>query len=121
MAIPDGDSRWRFPVADKVFRLSNLMAQREFGAGRTGSVFSFAPFMGALGACALGNRDGTWMLVIGGVVLHLFESPAHSHDDGHHMHTHADMRAEMHSHLHRHEPMQHVHPHVPDAHHLHSH
>jgi drug/metabolite transporter (DMT)-like permease len=117
-----------------------LLAQREFGAGRTGSVFAFAPFIGALGAFTLGNRTGTWMLVAGGVlmlvgvVLHLFESHghahdhetiehehAHSHDDGHHSHTHDVMPSGQHSHVHRHEPLRHVHPHVPDAHHLHSH
>lgn len=117
-----------------------LLAQREFGAGRTGSVFAFAPFIGALGAFALGNRTGTWMLVVGGVLmlvgvaLHLFElhahahshealehEHAHSHDDGHHFHTHQDMPVGQHNHVHRHEPLQHVHPHVPDAHHLHSH
>lgn len=117
-----------------------LLAQREFGAGRTGSVFAFAPFIGALGAFALGNRTGTWMLLIGGVlmlvgvVLHLVESHghehdhealehehAHSHNDGHHLHTHVDMPAGQHSHVHRHEPLRHMHPHVPDAHHLHLH
>ena len=117
-----------------------LLAQREFGAGRTGSVFAFAPFIGALGAFGMGSREGTWMLLVGGmlmlagVVLHLFESHehehdhealehehAHSHDDGHHLHTHEDPPVGQHSHLHRHEPMRHVHPHVPDAHHLHSH
>jgi drug/metabolite transporter (DMT)-like permease len=117
-----------------------LLAQREFGAGRTGSVFAFAPFIGALGAFALGNRSGTWMLVAGcvlmlvGVVLHLFESHghehdhealehehAHSHDDGHHLHTHEVMPLGQHNHVHRHEPLRHAHPHVPDAHHLHSH
>ena len=117
-----------------------LLAQRAFGAGRTGSVFAFAPFIGALGAFILGNRTGSWMLVLGGVlmlggvVLHLFESHghdhdhkalvhehAHSHDDWHHLHTHEPMPSEPHSHPHRHEPLRHVHPHVPDAHHLHSH
>jgi drug/metabolite transporter (DMT)-like permease len=117
-----------------------LLAQREFGAGRTGSVFAFAPFIGALGAFALGNRTGSWILVAGGVlmlvgvVLHLFESHghahdhealehehAHSHDDGHHLHTHIEMPLGQHSHPHRHEALRHVHPHVPDAHHLHSH
>ncbi len=117
-----------------------LLAQREFGAGRTGSVFAFAPFIGALGAFALGNRSGTWMLVAGGVlmlvgvVLHLFESHghehdheklehehAHSHEDGHHSHFHENMPAGQHSHVHRHEPLRHVHPHVPDTHHLHNH
>lgn len=117
-----------------------LLAQRAFGAGRTGSVFAFAPFIGALGAFALGSREGTWMLALGGVlmlagvVLHLFESHghthdhdalehehAHSHDDGHHLHTHAYMPSGQHSHMHRHEPLRHLHPHVPDAHHMHSH
>ena len=117
-----------------------LLAQRAFGAGRTGSVFAFAPFIGALGAFALGNRTGTLMLVAGGVlmligvVLHLLESHghahdhealehehAHSHDDGHHLHSHEVMPVGPHSHPHLHAPLQHVHPHVPDAHHLHSH
>jgi len=117
-----------------------LLAQREFGAGRTGSVFAFAPFIGALGAFTWGNRTGTWMLAAGGVlmlvgvVLHLFESHghahdhdaiehehAHTHDDGHHLHTHAVMPLGQHSHVHRHAPMRHTHTHVPDVHHLHSH
>ena len=117
-----------------------LLAQRAFGAGRTGSVFAFAPFIGALAAFALGSRSGTWMLAAGGalmlagVVLHLFESHghahehealahehAHSHDDGHHLHIHQPMPRGPHSHAHQHEPLQHAHPHVPDAHHSHSH
>ena len=117
-----------------------LLAQRAFGAGRTGSVFAFAPFIGALAAFAIGNRSGSWLLVIGGalmltgVVLHLFESHshthnheslehehAHSHDDGHHLHSHKPMPTGPHSHSHRHDPVQHAHPHVPDAHHLHPH
>lgn len=117
-----------------------LLAQRKFGAGRTGSVFAFAPFMGALAAFAGGSRTGSWMLVAGGmlmlagVVLHLFESHrhehdheamehehAHTHDDGHHLHTHDPMPVGRHSHSHWHEPLRHAHPHVPDAHHLHRH
>lgn len=117
-----------------------LLAQREFGAGRTGSVFAFAPFIGALGAFAMGNRDGTWMLaaggvlMLGGVVLHLFESHghehthealehehAHTHDDGHHLHTHEVMPNGPHSHTHQHAPLRHAHAHVPDIHHQHSH
>lgn len=117
-----------------------LLAQRAFGAWRTGSVFAFAPFIGALGAFAFGSRTVTWMLAVGGVlmivgvVLHLFESHghehthetlehehAHKHDDEHHLHTHDDMPSGQHSHWHRHEPLRHSHPHVPDSHHLHSH
>ncbi|HET6315452.1 MAG TPA: DMT family transporter, partial [Chloroflexota bacterium] len=117
-----------------------LLAQRAFGAARTGSVFAFAPFVGALFAFLLGERGGSaWMLagallMIGGIVLHLAESHAHehehealehehahSHDDGHHMHRHDPMPAGTHSHVRRHEPMRHVHPHVPDEHHAHRH
>lgn len=117
-----------------------LLAQRAFGAGRTGSVFAFAPFIGALGALAFGDRSASWMLAVGGllmlagVLLHLAESHghahdhdalehehAHSHDDGHHLHTHNNMPAGQHSHWHRHATTRHTHPHVPDAHHLHPH
>ncbi len=117
-----------------------LLAQRSFGAARTGSVFAFAPFIGALGAFALGERTFSVLLLAGGglmvagVVAHLLEDHnhehdheamehehAHTHDDGHHTHTHADMPAGAHSHWHRHEPMHHSHAHVPDAHHTHRH
>ena len=117
-----------------------LLAQREFGAGRTGSVFAFAPFIGAAGALALGDRSATWMMAAGGtlmlvgVVMHLAESHghahdhdalehehAHTHDDGHHLHSHPDTPTGPHSHWHRHAPTRHAHPHVPDAHHLHRH
>jgi drug/metabolite transporter (DMT)-like permease len=36
-----------------------LLAQRSFGAARTGSVFAFAPFVGALLAVILGERVGS--------------------------------------------------------------
>ncbi len=121
-----------------------LLAQRSFGAARTGSVFAFAPFIGALGAFALGDRSMglvmalAGLLMLAGVVLHLFESHnhthvhevlehehAHSHDanlsDGHHFHTHDPMPTGPHSHSHRHEPIAHAHPHVPDLHHRHGH
>jgi drug/metabolite transporter (DMT)-like permease len=117
-----------------------LLAQREFGAGRTGSVFAFAPFIGALAALAMGERSSSWLLAAGGalmllgVLLHLAESHAHehthealdhehahTHDDGHHLHTHTDMPAGPHSHWHQHAPQRHVHPHVPDVHHQHRH
>ena len=117
-----------------------LLAQRAFGAARTGSVFAFAPFVGALFAFALGERGGgIWMLagaalMVMGIVLHLAEGHAHdheheplehehahSHDDGHHTHHHGDMPAGQHSHSHRHEPIRHAHAHVPDEHHGHRH
>jgi drug/metabolite transporter (DMT)-like permease len=117
-----------------------LLAQRAFGAARTGSVFAFAPFVGALGALALGDRSGSlWTLAAAllmgvGIVLHLAErhghahahealthEHAHRHDDGHHDHAHQAMPVGAHSHEHRHEPVRHAHPHVPDAHHTHTH
>jgi drug/metabolite transporter (DMT)-like permease len=117
-----------------------LLAQRAFGAARTGSVFAFAPFIGAGLAVALGDRGLSGLaalgclLMVAGVVLHLLEAHthwhthealehehAHRHDDGHHNHRHDPMPVGPHSHLHRHEPMTHSHPHVPDLHHTHSH
>lgn len=117
-----------------------LLAQREFGAARTGSVFAFAPFLGALLAYALGERGASVWLVLGallmvaGLGLHLMErhahehahealahEHAHSHDDGHHNHTHGTAVERTHSHWHQHVPLVHVHPHTPDAHHVHRH
>ncbi len=121
-----------------------LLAQRAFGAARTGSVFAFAPFIGAALALALGERALSWpmaaggALMLAGVALHLAESHrhvhrhdalehehAHRHDDGHHTHAHdaasAATAAGTHSHPHRHVPHEHAHPHVPDAHHAHRH
>jgi drug/metabolite transporter (DMT)-like permease len=117
-----------------------LLAQRAFGAARTGSVFAFAPFIGALLAVVMGDRSAGLGVAVGGalmlagVVLHLAESHghahdheamehehAHSHDDGHHAHVHDPMPAGLHSHHHRHEPTRHAHAHVPDSHHTHRH
>ncbi len=117
-----------------------LLAQRAFGAARTGSVFAFAPFIGALLAIALGERGLGWgmgagaLLMLAGVALHLYESHehehahealahehAHRHDDAHHDHVHDPMPQGEHSHAHRHAPGRHSHPHVPDAHHSHRH
>lgn len=117
-----------------------LLARRAFGAARTGSVFSFAPFIGAALALALGDRAWGGLtlagsaLMLAGIVLHLAESHdhphdheavehehAHRHDDGHHVHSHTPMPAGEHSHVHRHPAVRHAHAHVPDAHHAHRH
>jgi len=117
-----------------------LLAQRAFGAARTGSVFAFAPFIGAALAVAMGEEGlgrGTaagGALMLAGVLVHLGErhehwhehealehEHAHRHDDGHHGHGHEVMPEGAHSHSHRHEPTAHAHPHVPDAHHRHPH
>lgn len=117
-----------------------LLAQRRFGAARTGSVFASAPFIGALGALALGDRSGSWLMAAAGgfmalgVWIHLAErhehehqhealahEHAHSHDDGHHDHAHDPMPPGPHSHPHAHAPVRHGHPHAPDLHHQHRH
>ncbi|MGQ0599405.1 DMT family transporter [Aquabacterium sp.] len=117
-----------------------LLAQRAFGAARTGSVFAFAPFIGAAMSIALGERGfSLWMglgsgLMLLGVCVHLAESHghehthealehehAHSHDDGHHDHPHEQMPLGAHSHSHRHRAVTHEHAHVPDLHHSHRH
>jgi len=117
-----------------------LLAQRAFGAARTGSVFAFAPFIGAALAVSIGDHSTSRLMATGsvlmlaGVVLHLSESHgheheheaiehehAHRHDDGHHQHEHDPMPTGAHSHRHRHELVLHAHPHVPDAHHAHRH
>jgi drug/metabolite transporter (DMT)-like permease len=76
-----------------------LLAQRAFGAARTGSVFAFAPFIGAVLAFALGERSAGSLMVLGGllmlagVTLHLAEKHAHPHTpDAHHQHTHGGHR-----------------------------
>ncbi len=117
-----------------------LLAQRRFGAARTGSVFAFAPFIGAVVALGLGDRGVSWMMALGcilmlaGVAMHLSEhhdhahqheslehEHAHTHDDGHHMHRHEPMPAGSHSHAHVHDETTHAHPHAPDLHHQHRH
>jgi drug/metabolite transporter (DMT)-like permease len=117
-----------------------LLAQRAFGAARTGSVFAFAPFIGAALAVAMGDRSASGLMALGsllmlaGVMLHLAEShghehthealeheQAHRHDDGHHYHPHEVTPVGEHSHRHQHNFLQHSHAHVPDAHHDHRH
>lgn len=115
-----------------------LLAQRAFGVARTGSVFAFAPFIGAAGAWALGRQPVTGLMLLGGVLmatgvmLQLAERHSHAHetldhehaqrhDDSHHLHTHGSMPDGTHSHWHSHASQQHDHPHVPDLHHTHRH
>jgi drug/metabolite transporter (DMT)-like permease len=117
-----------------------LLAQRRIGAGRTGSVFALAPFVGALAALAMGDRpEGAATplaaaLFAAGLALHLTErhahphrhaaqahDHAHTHDDGHHDHHHDALPAGAHTHLHLHDPVVHAHPHGPDLHHGHGH
>jgi len=117
-----------------------LLAQRRIGAGRTGSIFALAPFVGAAAAWVMGDRTagpatGAAAALFGlGVYLHLTErhehththqplehEHAHRHDDGHHDHRHVPQVDGEHSHPHRHDDRTHDHPHAPDAHHRHGH
>ena len=82
-----------------------LLAQRAFGAARTGSVFAFA----------LGERSVGWGMAAGGVLMligvliHLVDTHAHEHlhDDGHLNHSHDPVPEGAHSHLHRHAALRH--------------
>jgi len=117
-----------------------LLAQRAIGAGRTGSVFALAPFLGAAVAIAAGDRIATgWTIVsaalfAAGVYLHLTErhdhahvhdslehDHVHRHDDGHHDHVHDPPFAGEHAHPHQHARLAHTHDHAPDLHHAHPH
>lgn len=117
-----------------------LLAQRRLGAGRTGSVFALAPFVGATAAWVLGDRSVGWMTLAAAtlfgtaVYLHLTEEHhhvhtheplehehAHRHDDGHHDHHHDYSVDGEHNHVHTHEERTHDHPHGPDLHHQHEH
>jgi hypothetical protein len=117
-----------------------LLAQRRIGAGRTGSVFAVAPFVGALVSILLGDKSFGSVVAIAavlfaaGVVLHLTErhhhehsheemahDHAHSHKDGHHDHLHEVPPDGPHAHPHLHDIRTHAHPHGPDAHHAHPH
>jgi drug/metabolite transporter (DMT)-like permease len=117
-----------------------LLAQRRMGAGRTGSVFALAPFVGAAVAVAAGNRaPGGWTIAAAalfatGVVLHITERHRHAHihdaidhdhphrhDDGHHDHAHDPPVVGTHSHPHHHDRVEHDHDHAPDVHHHHRH
>jgi len=117
-----------------------LLAQRTFGAARTGSVFALAPFLGAVAAVALGDRQWGLGMVAGsgamlaGVLLHLAESHAHEHThealEHEHAHRHDDLPLAGGELLLRHRLgmcltvlhiMRHAHAHAPDAHHTHAH
>jgi drug/metabolite transporter (DMT)-like permease len=117
-----------------------LLAQRRFGAARTGSVFAFAPFIGAVAAFAFGERAFSLWFMLGGALmltgvwLHLAEDHAHEHThdalehehahrhtDGHHTHTHDPVPTGEHNHRHSHDAVRHTHAHAPDLHHKHTH
>ena len=117
-----------------------LRAQRILGAGRTGSLFAIAPFVGAViaaiveGKAPTGTHALAALLFGAAVVLHATERHAHEHrhareehehahrhDDGHHDHVHEPAFVGEHSHPHSHVPLDHEHEHTQDLHHEHAH
>ena len=116
-----------------------IVALRQLGAARTGSYFSTAPFVGALGGVVALREPVTAALLIAaalmgfGVWLHVSERHEHEHHhepmahdhghthDVHHQHDHPAGTPAPHSHWHVHAPLLHRHPHYPDIHHRHSH
>lgn len=117
-----------------------VLALRNWGTARTGSLFATAPFVGGLVSILFLHEPpnamilGAGLVMACGVVLMLLEDHGHehlheplSHDhahthDEHHRHSHPEGEGpEPHSHLHSHEELRHNHPHQPDLHHRHRH
>jgi drug/metabolite transporter (DMT)-like permease len=117
-----------------------MLAQRRIGAGRTGSVFALAPFIGAALGWAFGDGHASVLAAAAaglfgfGVYLHLTERHGHRHvhpqlehdhmhrhDDDHHLHSHDPGVIGQHGHAHVHEHLEHDHDHAPDVHHGHGH
>lgn len=120
-----------------------IRGAQQLGATRSQLLFSFAPFVGVLGAWlylgeeVLGEQIAAGLLMMVGALL-LIESQhqhehsheatththSHTHDDGHHNHVHAEadkIESGWHAHVHTHENMSHSHEHLPDLHHRHEH
>ncbi len=116
-----------------------IKALEGLGSSRTGTFFSFGPFVGAIASILILGESITWpllgatVLMIGGVWLVLTERHGHTHRhdavththihgvDPHHLHVHVEGQEEPHSHEHVHEEMVHSHVHWPDQHHRHEH
>lgn len=119
-----------------------ILALRNLGAARTGTLFGIAPFVGMFLSIAIFRESpqglfylslpfmlaGTWlMLAEDHQHIHTHEQLEHDHchvhSDGHHLHEptqHASFTGE-HSHPHIHAAIEHSHPHTPDLHHRHLH
>lgn len=110
------------------------------GTFRTGALFSFAPFAGAVASVlVLGDRvrpgmAAAGLLMAAGVALVVREKHVHAHHHGrlvhahahvqsdiHHVHPHQGDVREPHVHEHVHEETDHVHVHWPDGDHRHGH
>ncbi|MHB1357726.1 MAG: DMT family transporter [Anaerolineae bacterium] len=118
-----------------------ILALRGMGAARTSAFFGTAPFIGATLALILFRGSFTWqflaalpLMAVGAWLLlgeahghnHAHAATAHDHhhrhDDIHHNHSsEAVALGAGHSHWHDHPAIFHVHPHLPDIHHRHTH
>ncbi len=116
-----------------------IKALEGLGSSRTGSFFSFGPFMGAVVSILLLGETITWPLIAATILMlfgvwmmitehhghmHRHEHIVHTHlheQDMHHQHLHPDGQQGPHAHEHTHEPMTHSHVHWPDQHHRHEH
>lgn len=117
-----------------------IKALKGLGSSRTGTFFSFAPFIGAVASLIILREWIGWtMLPAAAFMLFgiwLIGSEKHSHfhvhkpithmhshvhTDMHHLHEHSDDVPEPHTHEHTHNEINHVHEHFPDTLHRHEH
>jgi len=117
-----------------------IKALERLGSARTGTFFSFAPFVGAVVSLIILREWIGWVvfpavgLMIVGVWLigterhshlHLHRAIIHTHShtqgDVHHMHDHVERIQKPHTHEHTHVEVSHSHVHWPDTHHRHGH
>ncbi len=120
-----------------------IRGAQELGATRSQLLFSFAPFVGVLGAWVFLGEDVQTVQIAAGVLMilgaflllesnhqhkHTHQATTHTHshrhDDAHHKHEHSgggESGDGWHSHSHSHEKMSHSHQHLPDLHHRHDH
>jgi drug/metabolite transporter (DMT)-like permease len=117
-----------------------VLALRNWGTARTGSMFSTAPFVGAIASIPLLKEQPSWYTLGAGIAMALgvalmttedhahehtheplFHDHSHGHDEHHHHEHQGTEGPEPHSHPHHHAELTHRHPHHPDLHHRHRH
>lgn len=121
-----------------------VSAQRTLGAARTSTYYAAAPFMGVVLSWVLLREpvSPTFMIALAIMLLGAYFAVSekhlhahihsevthehrHSHEDGHHVHPHPagmePLPEEEHSHMHTHPAVSHIHAHLPDEHHRHTH
>ena len=117
-----------------------IKALKGLGASRTGTFFSFAPFIGALASIIILHEWIGWTMLPAALFMllgiwligsekhthfHVHKAITHTHShvhtDMHHLHEHSDEVHEPHTHEHTHDETTHGHEHYPDTHHRHEH